>query len=150
MTRMQVRCWEPVQAHRQLLDTVWPMLKAKLTAGARMVLELREETRTELQNKFLHALIGDVAKQAQYMGKRRTPSEWKVLFVSGHAIVTKEGAEMVPGLEGEFVNIRESTATMSRRRSASLCEYILAYCAHNGIELREARQWIDPETGEVM
>jgi hypothetical protein len=35
------------------------------------------------------------------------------------------------------VNIRESTALMSRARSASLIEYAMAFCVDNGIELSE-------------
>jgi len=60
-----------------------------------------------------------------------------VLLVSGHAVATKEGADMVPGMEGEFVNLRESTALMSVRRAASLIEYSIAFCAINRIELSE-------------
>jgi hypothetical protein len=55
------------------------------------------------------------------------------LLVSGHATATKEGSEILPGLEGEFVNIRESTALMSKKRGASLIEYTLAYAAMNQI-----------------
>jgi hypothetical protein len=40
---------------------------------------------------------------------------------------------MVPGLEGEFVNLRESTALMSKARAASLIEYALAFCAMHGV-----------------
>jgi len=43
-------------------------------------------------------------------------------------------------LEGEFVNIRESSARMSVRRAASLIEYAIAYCASNGIALTETRR----------
>ena len=35
---------------------------------------------------------------------------------------------MVPGLEGEFVNLRESTALMSKARGSSLIEYSRAFC----------------------
>lgn len=42
---------------------------------------------------------------------------------------------MVPGLEGEWCNLRESTAQMSIKRMASLIEYALAYCAQNEIRL---------------
>jgi hypothetical protein len=42
-------------------------------------------------------------------------------------MATKEGSEMVPGLEGEFVNVRESTALMSKRRGASLIDYAEAF-----------------------
>ena len=71
------------------------------------------------------------------MGKPRTAKEWKVLLVSGHAVATKEETEVVPGLEGEFINIRESTALMSVRRGASLIEYSLAFCAMHKIPTLE-------------
>ena len=147
--RLTIRLWEPVQAHKRLMEA-WTHAKAWLMAGHRLVLEIRPETRSDAQNKLLHALIGDVSKQKDWMGKKLPPEAWKVLFVSGHSVATKQGAELVPGLEGEFCNIRESTARMGKARLASLVEYILAWCALNGVELREARQWVDMETGEVM
>lgn len=80
------------------------------------------------QNAKFHAICSDIARSGvEWAGKRRTAEQWKVLLVSGHAQATKEGAEMVPGLEGEFVNLRESTALMSVRRSSSLIEYAQAY-----------------------
>ncbi len=102
------------------------------------VVRVGEPTRNLDQNAKFHAICSDMAKQgAQWMGKPRTAQQWKVLLVSGHAIATGEGADVVPGLEGEFVNIRESTSLMSVRRGASLIEYAQAYCANHGIELRE-------------
>lgn len=90
------------------------------------------------QNAKFHAICSDLARsRAEWMGKPRTAPEWKVLLVSGHAVATKEGAEIVPGLEGEFVNLRESTAAMSKRRGSSLIEYALAFCAMHSVELSE-------------
>lgn len=98
---------------------------------------LKPHNRTLDQNAKFHALCSDLEKaKAQWAGKPRTAAEWKVLLVSGHAIATKEGAEIVPGLEGEFVNIRESTAAMSKSRGASLIEYTLAFCAGQGIQVQ--------------
>lgn len=98
-----------------------------------------EPTRNGEQNAKFHALCGDLAKSGlQWAGKTRTLAQWKVLMVSGHAVATKEGAEMVPGIEGEFVNLRESTAQMSVRRSSSLIEYTLAFMAMNGVNQLEA------------
>lgn len=105
------------------------------------VMTLAEPTRNAEQNAKFHAICGDIAKSgAQWAGKTRTADQWKVLLVSGHATATKEGAEMVPGLEGEFVNIRESTALMSVRRSSSLIEYALAFCAMHGVRLSQPRE----------
>lgn len=98
------------------------------------VVTFKEPTRTSEQNAKFHAICGDLEKSGlTWAGKRRTAAQWKVLLVSGHAAATKEGAEMVPGLEGEFVNLRESTALMSKARGASLIEYALAYCAANNV-----------------
>jgi hypothetical protein len=78
--------------------------------------------------------------QARWAGEPRDAAQWKVLLVSGHGVATKQGADIVPGLEHEFVNLRESTAQMDKARSASLIEYALAYCAQNGIKLRAPEQ----------
>lgn len=100
--------------------------------------EVKESNRTLEQNAKFHALCTDIARSGvQWQGKPRTALQWKVLLVSGHAIATKEQAEIIPGLEGEFVNIRESTALMSKSRGASLIEYTLAFCANNGVQLHD-------------
>ncbi len=149
--KLTVRLWEPTQAHAALADA-WRHVKQWILAGHRLILEIRPETRSDRQNKLLHALFGDVSKQSEWMGKRRTPAEWKVLFISGHAVITKSGAELLPGLEGEFVNIRESSAKMGVRRMNSLIEYVMAFAVSNGVELSESKQWmeVDQETGEIL
>ena len=82
------------------------------------------------QNAKFHAICSDIAKSGiEWAGKKRTAIQWKVLLVSGHAVATKQGSEMVPGIEGEFVNIRESTALMSKARGSSLIEYAVAFAA---------------------
>lgn len=73
----------------------------------------------------------------EFAGRRLKASEWKVLLISGHSVATQEGySEIVTGLEGELVNIRESSAQMSKKRCASLIEYTLAFCAENGVEYK--------------
>lgn len=102
------------------------------------VVRISEPTRSLEQSARFHAIVGDIAKSGlQWAGKPRTAAQWKVLLVSGHAIATKEGAEVVPGLESEFVNIRESTALMSKKRSSSLIEYATAFAVSNGVKLQE-------------
>ena len=147
--RLVLRLYNAQQGH-QAIQTAWAHAKGYLMAsGSTMVLEVRPETRSDRQNKLLHALFGDVARQAEWLGKKRTPAEWKLLFVSGHAVATKQGADLVPGLEGEFLNLRESTARMGKARMASLLDYVMSWAIEHGVELREARQWVDEETGEI-
>lgn len=105
---------------------------AEAPDGWRVTVE--PQKRSLEQNAKFHALCADIAASGlEWCGKERTAAQWKVLLVSGHAVATKEGAEILPGIEGEFVNIRESTAAMSKRRGASLIEYTLAFCALRGV-----------------
>lgn len=103
-------------------------MEAVRDAPAGFVVTVKPATRTLDQNAKFHALCSDLAGK-EWAGKPRDAAAWKVLIVSGHAMATKQGAEMVPGLEGEFVNLRESTATMSKERGSSLIEYAQAFCA---------------------
>lgn len=90
------------------------------------VVTVAEPTRSLEMNAKFHAICGELAGR-EWAGKPRSAQQWKVLLVSGHAVATKDAADIVPGLEGEFINLRESTALMSVRRSSSLIEYAQAY-----------------------
>jgi hypothetical protein len=90
-----------------------------------------------VQNSRFHAMCGDVAKQAKYLDRTLTAAQWKVLFVSAMMIETGEGADIVPGLTGEIVNLRESTALMSIARMASLIEYVACWGAENNVTFKE-------------
>lgn len=108
------------------------------SAPAGFAVQIKEPTRNADQNAKFHALCSDIARSGlEWAGKKRTAAQWKVLLVSGHATATKEGSEMVPGLEGEYVNVRESTALMSVKRSSSLIEYTVAFCAMHEVPLSE-------------
>ena len=120
------------QARRRAMAAV-----ADAPEGWRVKVE--PQTRSLDQNAKFHAMCDDIARSGvEWAGKPRSPAQWKVLLVSGHAMATNDGAEMVPGLEGEFVNLRESTAAMSKRRGASLIEYTIAFCAEHGINMETA------------
>ena len=103
-------------------------MQAVAEAPSGHVVTIKEPTRSLDQNAKFHALCSDLAG-TEWAGKPRDAAAWKVLLVSGHAVATKQGADIVPGLEGEFVAIRESTAKMSKARSSSLIEYAQAFAA---------------------
>lgn len=90
------------------------------------------------QNAMFHALVDDIAKsEVQWFGKRRSAEEWKVLLISAHSSATKQGCDMVQGLEGELVQLRESSARMSKARASSLLEYAIAWAVGHGVKLRD-------------
>lgn len=100
---------------------------------------MRPKTRSLEQSAKFHALCADIAKSGMTFGSRNlSATDWKLLLVSGHAIATGEGSDIVAGLEGEMVNLRESTAQMTKARSSSLLDYALAFCAANDIRVSDS------------
>lgn len=124
-------------------------LTAVRLAPNRFSVTISEPKRSNDQNGMFHAICTDIARSPfQWVGKRRTAEDWKALLISGHAVATQQQGEVIPGLEGEFVAIRESSASMSVRRASSLIEYTLAFCVEHGIELRETERqgFLEPRT----
>jgi hypothetical protein len=102
------------------------MLSRGLKAGPVVVRLGRPKRAEELSAKF-HALCDEAAASREWLGRKLDRYQWKVLFVSGHAIATGASADVVPGLQGEFCNLRESTASMSQERMGSLLDYVEAW-----------------------
>ena len=115
------------------------ILSAPLDKDKPLTIRISDYKRTVDQNAKFHAMLADIARQVQWCGKRLKPEQWKVLLISGHAVATQQQAEVVPGIEGEFVNIRESSAEMSVGRMASLIEYTTAWAVGQGVRFTEAR-----------
>jgi hypothetical protein len=129
MSEARVYVMSHAEARQRALNAV-----AESPDGYRVKIE--PPKRSLDQNAKFHALCSDLARQCvEWAGMPRTAEEWKVLLVSGHAAATGLGAELVRGLEGEFVMLRESTAAMSRARGSSLIEYAMAWCAQNNVKL---------------
>lgn len=96
---------------------------------------MTERARTLPQSARFHALCGEVAKQATFGGRKLSGQQWKVLFVSAWAIAEGDDPDLVQGLAGEFVALRESTARMTSERMASLIEATTCWAVQNGIKL---------------
>jgi hypothetical protein len=119
------------------------IIEAILNAPVGHKVIIQPETRTDEQNARFHATCGDVSKQILFNDRKLALPQWKVLFISGHAMATGLGADMVQGLEGEMVNIRESSAQMGVKRMASVIEYTTAWAVDNGAKLRADKRYWD-------
>ena len=102
-----------------------------------LVIKIQPMTRNLEQNNKLHAMLSDISKQCEFNGKKRDLDAWKLIMVSAHRIATGDKAEMAIGLEGEVINLRESTAQMSVKRMASLIEYVTAWGVQNGVKFND-------------
>jgi hypothetical protein len=103
-----------------------------------MVCVVRAPNRSLDQNDKFHALVADIVKSgATWRGERLDTDDWKALLVSAHDKAVGLPGRVLPGIEGEFVAIRRSTAKMSKAQMSSLIEYVTAWAVSNGIPLRE-------------
>ena len=148
--RLALRLHNAQQAHGAM-QQAWAHVKGWLCAGgASLVLEVKPETRSYRQNRFLHAMLGDIAAQVEWAGKKRDAEVWKRLLVAAWCRARREQVELLPALDGHGVDIVfRRTSQLTRAECAELCDFIQAWAVEQGVELRDAVPWIDPETGEI-
>lgn len=150
---IQIRCHNPQQAHSVLTGVVWPAIKGQLLAGGRpLTVEVREEKRSDAENRLLHALLGHISKTQEWAGKKRDIETWKRLLTAAWCRAIGEQVELLPALDGHGVDIVfRRTSQLTRKECADLIEFIFAWAAEHGIEFPEhRREVIDSETGEIM
>lgn len=124
-----VFCREPKQAHQVLTAVLWPLIKSYLLCGGgALVVSVRPETRTLAQNARLWAMLGDVSRQVVWHGRRLSPEEWKHVFT---AALKKQ--DVVPGLDGGFVVLGQSTSSMTKREMADLQTLMEAFGAERDV-----------------
>lgn len=126
----------PQQGHVAVAH-VWNLAKSALMAGHRLTLTLAPAKRSNDQNKKLHALIADVARQAEWHGKHDSET-WKRLFVSAWCRTHGEAVTVLPALDGNGVDlVPRRTSKLTKPECADLIEYITAWAVEHGVELHE-------------
>lgn len=127
--KLTLPMWEPVQAHKAMTSLIWPNLKAQLTAGRRMVLELRPERRSDPQNRRMWAMLADISAQVDWYGQKLSAEDWKHVL---SASLKKQRA--VQGLDGGFVVLGLSTSKMGKAEMSELQELMEAFGAERGVK----------------
>lgn len=119
--------YKPVQAHKAFA-VAWERAKALTTAGHRLTLTLAPATRTSPQNRRLWALLRDVSQQVVWHGQKLSDEEWKHIFTA-----SLKRQKVVPGIDGEFVVLGQSTSRMSKAEMAELQDLIEAFGAQHEV-----------------
>lgn len=119
----------PTQGH-QVITNAWMLAKSLLMAGHRCTLEVKPETRSDSQNKLLHALIGEIAATREWCGKKHDIETWKRLLVAAWTRARGESVELLPALDGHGVDIVfRRTSKMTKAEVNELIEFIEAWRA---------------------
>lgn len=116
---------------------LWQQIKSHLMAGQKMVVEVKEMTRSVEQNARLWALLTDVSRQVEWYGQKLTPEEWKDVFTA-----SLNRHKVVPGIDGGFVVLGMRTSKMSIREMGELMELIEAFGAQRGVRFT-APEWME-------
>jgi len=130
-----VKCIDPEQGHKVLGSVVWPHLKTNLQAGKRMLVIVREETRSLEQNRRLWAMLTDISEQVEWYGRKLSPEDWKHVF---SAALYQQDA--VPGLSGGFVVLGKSTSNMTKAQMCEMQELMTAFGAERGVKFRAVEE----------
>lgn len=122
-----MQLYNPQQAHVVLTD-LWPLIKATLTAGKRLQLTVKTQTRSLEQNSRLWAMLTEISQQVDWYGRKLSPEEWKHVF---SASLKKQN--VVPGLDGGFVVLGLSTSKMTKGEMADMQTLMDAFGAEKGV-----------------
>lgn len=133
-----VTVYNPVQA-----TTAWQAIyerevKPLLMAGHRGVLSFKRETRSTQQNARMWAMLQDVADQVEWHGRKLSKEDWKHIF---SASLKKQDA--VPGIDGGFVVLGQSTSKMNVPEMGDLMTLIEAFGAERDVKFSAPKSWGD-------
>ncbi len=106
---------------------------AKAPGGTRV--EFKASKRTLPQNDRMWAMLTDVAEQKEHHGRRYTPDQWKVLFMSACG----REVQFIPNLDGtNFIPWGQSSSDLSKEEMGELMEFIAAWGAQNGVTFHDS------------
>lgn len=116
-----------------------PRIKARLQAGNVLTLTIKEDSRSLDQNSMFHALIGQIAQQAQHFGAQWDTESFKRFLIDQWAHETGRSAgKVVPSLDGErLVQLGLQSRKFSKQDASEFTEWVLAWGAQNGITFKE-------------
>lgn len=103
---------------------------------------IKDEDRSGEQNKALHAMISDIARQVEHAGKKWSVVIWKRLLTASWLREEGEEPQLIPALDGNgFDTIYERTSKLSVKQCASLICWIEAFGAEHRVRWTQKDHW---------
>ena len=118
----------PVQATQAWQALYQNEVKPLTMAGHRLRLSVKRETRSTAQNARMWAMLEDVARQVEWHGRKLSKEDWKHVF---SASLKRQDA--VPGIDGGFVVLGQSTSKMTKAEMSELQTLMEAFGAEKGV-----------------
>lgn len=128
----------PEQA-TSLMQTIWPKVKEAIKSGKHLSLEIKAVNKSREQEEKYHAMIGDIAKQANHLGSKWDSESWKrfLLWQFAKDTNTNQG-QIVPSLDGTgIVQLGLQSRSFTKEQASEFVEWLHAWGADNGITYTE-------------
>lgn len=96
------------------------------------VIKAGPPTRTLEANAAMWAMLADISEQVVWHGRKLDPTSWKHVFTS-----SLKKQDVVPGLDGGFVVLGQSTSAMSKQEMSDLLELMAAFGAQHNVQFKQ-------------
>jgi len=135
---MKITLHNAQQAH-QVVTNIYQKMKPHLIGGKKFTLEVTSETRSQPQNEMYHAIIGQIAKQANHAGAKWDGESWKRFLIDQWASETGRSAgKVAPSLDGQrVVQLGIQSRKFNKADASEFTEFCMAWAAQNGVTLDE-------------
>jgi hypothetical protein len=121
----------PQQA-KQVIDRTWmDYIKPMTFAGHRLVLEVKEATRSTAQNNLMWELLGQISEQVVWHGQKLQPEEWKDALTA-----SLRGQKVIPGISGGFVVLGQRTSKMTVAEMSEMIELCYAFGVEKDVKFK--------------
>jgi hypothetical protein len=125
-----------------VMAKIWPKVKDTLKAGKALRMEIKAVSRSDEQNAKYHAMLSEIAVQAQHMGAKWDAESWKRFLV--YEFCKQLGlpqGQIVPSLDGSgIVQLGLQTRDFSKERAAEFIEFLEAWAADKEIIFKNVAQ----------
>ena len=126
---------QTVEQATALMKKIWPEIKLALSVNQKMTLEIKEANKSRDQEAKYHAMLSEIAVQAQHMGAKWDAESWKRFLV--YEFCKQLGlpqGQIVPSLDGSgIVQLGLQTRDFSKERAAEFIEFLEAWAADKEI-----------------
>lgn len=121
-----------------LMKHLWPKVKDALAAGKKLTLEIKPASKSRDQEEKYHAIIGDIAKQAQHMGAKWDAETWKRLLVDKYVREIGLTSKIMANLDNDgLVQLGFQTRKFTKEQASEFVAFLICWCDQNGIELND-------------
>jgi hypothetical protein len=128
----------PQQAHA-VWSSLWSAIKQELNMGQRLTVSVGPVSKTRDQEEKYHAMIGEIAEQAQHLGASWDAEAWKRFLLDAFAKETgRQRGKVVPNLTGDgVVEVGLQSRRFSKADGIEFIEWLQWWGAEHGVKFKE-------------